>query len=92
MSEFVRICIGGLIVGCIYALVALGFSLVYRVTAAVNLAQGGFCVLSALIAYTLGQTYGLALYMLLGAFRPKSPLFIVQSGDRTQPLCVRRQA
>jgi hypothetical protein len=32
--EFLQICIGGLVVGSIYAAIALGFSLVYRVTAA----------------------------------------------------------
>lgn len=58
MFEFIQICIGGLIVGSIYALIALGFSLVYRVTAAINLSQGGFCVLSALIGYSFSQTFG----------------------------------
>lgn len=63
MSEFVQICIGGANVGCIYALIALGFSLIYRVTSAINLAQGGFCVLSALIGCSLSQTYGLPIYL-----------------------------
>ena len=57
MAEFVQICVGGLVVGCVYALIALGFSLVYRVTGAINLAQGGFCILGALIGFTLSQTW-----------------------------------
>jgi branched-chain amino acid transport system permease protein len=58
MTGFVQICIGGLMVGCVYALIALGFSLVYRVTGAINLSQGGFCVLAALIGYTASETLG----------------------------------
>src|SRR5215203_2841190 len=58
MSQFVQISAGGLVVGCIYALIALGFSLIYRLTGAVNLAQGGFCILGALIGYTLTETLG----------------------------------
>ncbi|SDR36175.1 branched-chain amino acid transport system permease protein [Rhizobiales bacterium GAS113] len=58
MTGFIQICIGGLVVGCIYALIALGFSLIYRVTSTVNLAQGGFCVLGALIDYTFSQSFG----------------------------------
>ena len=61
MSEFVQICVGGVVVGSIYALIALGFSLVYRVTGAINLSQGGFSVLAALIGYTLVEkTVGMA--------------------------------
>jgi branched-chain amino acid transport system permease protein len=58
MTEFLQILVGGLVVGAIYALIAMGFSLVYRVTGAINLAQGGFCLLGALIGYTLGETLG----------------------------------
>ncbi len=63
MIEFLQICVGGLVVGSIYALIALGFSLIYRVTGAVSLAQGGFSVLGALIGYTLSQTYGWPLFL-----------------------------
>jgi branched-chain amino acid transport system permease protein len=42
----VQIVIGGLLQGGVFAIVALGFSLVYRVTNVVNLAQGAFCVLA----------------------------------------------
>ena len=48
MSGLVQIVIGGLLQGGVFAIVALGFSLVYRVTNVVNLAQGAFCVLGAI--------------------------------------------
>jgi len=58
MTEIIQILVGGLQVGCIYALVALGYSLVYRVTNVINLAQGAFCMLGALGAYTLQVNLG----------------------------------
>ena len=44
--------------GAIFALVALGFSLVYRVTGVINLSQGAFCVVGALVAYTMQVQWG----------------------------------
>ena len=58
MLEFVQIAIGGLVVGSIYAAIALGFSLVYRVTGAINLSQGGFALVSAMIGYTFAVAWG----------------------------------
>jgi len=59
VSSFAQILVGGAMQGAIFALVALGFSLVHRVTGVVNLAQGAFCVVGALVAYTLQVQWGL---------------------------------
>lgn len=67
MIQFVQICIGGLADGSLYALIALGFSLIYRVTGALNLAQGGFCIFGALVGYTLSQEWGVPLLLALPA-------------------------
>jgi branched-chain amino acid transport system permease protein len=61
--EFLQICIGGLVVGSIYAAIALGFSLVYRVTGAINLSQGGFALFAAMIGYTLAVAAGFPLWL-----------------------------
>lgn len=53
-----QIIIGGLLQGGVFAVVALGFALVYRVTGVINLSQGAFCVVGALSMYTLEQTLG----------------------------------
>lgn len=53
MNQFIQIVIGGLLQGSVFAVVALGFSLVYRVTGVINLSQGAFCVVGALLMYTL---------------------------------------
>jgi branched-chain amino acid transport system permease protein len=58
MIQFLQILSGGVAVGATYALVALGLYLVYRVTGVINLAQGAFCVLGALVAYTLQDSLG----------------------------------
>ena len=57
-ATFVQILIGGVMQGAIFALVALGFSLVHRVTGIINLSQGAFCVLGALVAYTMQVVWG----------------------------------
>ena len=55
---FAQILVGGLMQGAIFALVALGFSLVHRVTGVINLSQGAFCVLGALLAWTMQVGWG----------------------------------
>lgn len=62
MAEFIQISVDGLVIGTIYGLIALGFSIVYRVTGAINLAQGGFVVISALIGFSLTQVFGMPAY------------------------------
>jgi branched-chain amino acid transport system permease protein len=52
------IIIGGLLQGSVFAVVALGFALVYRVTGVINLSQGAFCIVGALTMYTLERTLG----------------------------------
>lgn len=61
MAEVLQIFVGGFLLGAIYALIALGFSLIYRVTGVVNLSQGGFAVLAALAGYSFSQQLGLPL-------------------------------
>ena len=58
MTGFLQIVIGGLLQGGVFAAVALGFSLVYRVTGVVNLSQGAFCVLGAMAMYYFQVAFG----------------------------------
>jgi len=51
--------ISGIALGCVYALIASGFSLIYRGTAILNFAQGGFVVLGGYVAYTLASSASL---------------------------------
>ena len=52
------IIVGGVLQGRVFAIVALGLALVYRVTGVINLSQGAFCIVGALTMYTLEQTLG----------------------------------
>jgi branched-subunit amino acid ABC-type transport system permease component len=59
VTGFIQVVLGGLVDGCVYALIALGMSVVYSISRIINLAQGGFVVLSALTAVSLQQFLGL---------------------------------
>ncbi|MFC5509436.1 ABC transporter permease [Bosea massiliensis] len=67
MSTFLQILVGGLLQGGVFAMIALGFSLVYRVTGVVNLSQGAFCVLGAMIMSFMQSTLGLPLPVALAS-------------------------
>jgi branched-chain amino acid transport system permease protein len=58
MRQALEIVLGGALVGAIYALIAIGFTLVYRITGVINLAQGAFVVLGALSFYSLRTGLG----------------------------------
>src|SRR4051812_20709194 len=58
MGEAAQIVIGGLLQGSVFAIVALGFTLVFRVTGAINLSQGAFCIVGALAMYSLEISFG----------------------------------
>jgi branched-chain amino acid transport system permease protein len=57
MQQALEIIIGGLLQGGAFALVALGFALIYRVTGTINLAQGAFVVVGALLLYSFHQVF-----------------------------------
>ena len=56
-----QVLLNGLTRGSIYALVALGFTVVYNTTDIINFAQGEFAMLGGMIAVTLLSTAGLPL-------------------------------
>jgi branched-chain amino acid transport system permease protein len=58
MEQAIQTIIGGLLQGSEFAVVALGFSLVFRVTGAINLAQGAFCIVGALVMYSFQISLG----------------------------------
>jgi len=50
MSDFIQYSLTGISMGLIYAFIALGFSLIYRVTNVINFAQGEFIMLSGMLS------------------------------------------
>ena len=65
MTQFLQLLIIGLSVGSIYAIVAVGFVLVFKATEIFNFAQGNLMVVGAYLGYTFIHT--LHLPALLGA-------------------------
>ncbi len=55
MENFLNIIVGGLLIGGIYALIAMGLSLQYGVARVLNIAHGEFLVLGAFITFWLNQ-------------------------------------
>src|SRR3989442_13260857 len=57
--------VSGLATGCVYALIALGFVLIFKATDVVNFAQGEFAMVSAFISYTLLIRFGIPYWLVL---------------------------
>jgi branched-chain amino acid transport system permease protein len=69
MSTFSTLIVGGLATGAIYAVVAIGFALLWQASQTINFAQGEFVMLPAffaLIAMGLGAPYWLAALVTIG--------------------------
>lgn len=62
-SQIVQYAFTGLTIGAIYALVALGFNIIYNVTEVINFAQGEFGVWGGLILALVVQALGLPLFV-----------------------------
>ncbi|MDP2211692.1 MAG: branched-chain amino acid ABC transporter permease [Candidatus Aquicultor sp.] len=61
-DQLLQFIISGITSGSIYALIALGFTLIYNSTQVINLAQGEFVVYGGLIAVSLYAGAGLPLF------------------------------
>ena len=68
MPEFLQFAFSGLTVGAIYALVALGFTLIYNASGVINFAQGEFVMLGGMVtvfAHAAGLPLPLAAFTAL---------------------------
>ncbi len=57
MIFFLQLLVTGLVVGSVYALVALGFVLIYKSSRVINFAQGELVLVGAFICLSLSTTY-----------------------------------
>lgn len=67
MSDFLNYFVNGLSGGAIYALIALGFVIVFKATEVVNFAHGSLVVLGGYVVYQANQQVPFVLAVLLGA-------------------------
>ena len=58
MAILLQLALSGIAIGCVYALVALGFVLIYKATETVNFAQGELMMLGGFFAYTATALMG----------------------------------
>jgi branched-chain amino acid transport system permease protein len=59
MLDFIQQLVGGIALGCVYGLIALGFVLIYKATEVINFAQGDLMMLGGFFAYTFIDQLGL---------------------------------
>ena len=59
MGEFLQYTVIGLTVGSFYALVALGYTIVYGIIRLINFAQGDLSMVGAFLGWTLLVSFGL---------------------------------
>lgn len=58
LTQLLQLLLAGVAQGCVYALVALGFVLIYKATETVNFAQGDLMMLGAFFALTASVILG----------------------------------
>jgi branched-chain amino acid transport system permease protein len=61
LDQFLQYLIAGITQGSIYALVALGFTIIYAVTRIINFAQGEFVMLGGMFSFTFINAAGIPL-------------------------------
>jgi branched-chain amino acid transport system permease protein len=60
-AQFVQYLVSGVTQGSIYALIGLGFTMIYAVTKIINFAQGEFVMVGGMLSFTLAHSAGLPL-------------------------------
>jgi branched-chain amino acid transport system permease protein len=64
-DDVLRNLVAGTALGCKYALVALGFVIVFKGTGVINFAQASFVLLGGYLTYNASETWGLNFYVAL---------------------------
>lgn len=63
MTVLFELLINGLAIGAVYAIVALGFALVFGVAKVVNFAQGSQVMVAAYLVWAASTNWGLPLWL-----------------------------
>jgi branched-chain amino acid transport system permease protein len=64
-TDLLRTLVSGLALGCKYALVALGFVIVFKATGVINFAQASFVLVGGYMTFNATNTWGLNFYVSL---------------------------
>lgn len=57
LIDFYQLLLGGFVIGCAYALIALGFSMMVRAVNLINFAQGDLAMIGAFVSFTLVSVF-----------------------------------
>jgi branched-chain amino acid transport system permease protein len=63
VTDFLQFLVAGVAVGSLYALLALGFVIVYKATGVINFAHGGLLLLGTYLAFHFKERLGLPFYV-----------------------------
>ncbi len=63
MGDWLQLLVTGVVMGSVYALIALGFVTIYRASRIVNMAQGSFVMLGGLFAFSMLMEVGLPYWL-----------------------------
>ena len=63
VTDFLQFLVAGVAVGSLYALLALGFVIVYKATGVINFAHGGLLLIGTYLTYELKEKQGLPFYL-----------------------------
>lgn len=67
MTLILQALVGGIAVGAVYSLIALGYNVIFSTTRVLNFAQGEFLMIGALIGWTLSVAWHLPLWVTVPA-------------------------
>ena len=65
MLKFLTLCISGVMLGCIYGLIALGYGLIYKASGLMSFVQGDMLPLGAFLGLTFYSILGLPYWLSL---------------------------
>lgn len=65
MTLILQALVGGITVGAVYSLIALGYTIIFSTTRVLNFAQGEFLMIGALVGWTLSVAWGLPFWMVV---------------------------
>ena len=86
LTDFLQLSFAGVAVGSLYALVALGFVIIFKATGVINFAQGGLLLLGAYLAFNVHNTWGVPFYLSI----PIAMLLCGAVGAATERVVLRR--
>jgi branched-chain amino acid transport system permease protein len=65
LAQIIQYCLAGITVGSVYAVVAIGFNIIYNTTGIINFAQGEFLIVGAMTAVSLSAIVPLPVAIVL---------------------------